>query len=146
MDGLSFQVIGNKRSAVLPVTFTVDLEDPTERYSSDGRYVRLTRDILDMCDEIGCKATFFVVGQAALAVPSLMRDITSRGHEIAYHSHAHVPLTLENASKFGVQSQADRSGLEQMTGKPVIGFRAPCYSLTRDSLWTLDVIKKRMRI
>jgi peptidoglycan-N-acetylglucosamine deacetylase len=124
----------------MPVTFTIDLEDPTGFYAADGRYIALTRRLLDLCDEMRCRATFFTVGSVAEAAPQLVRDIAARGHEIAYHSHAHVPLTEEIPERFRRESRADKERLEQLCGKAVIGFRAPRFSLTKQSMWALDIL------
>jgi polysaccharide deacetylase family protein (PEP-CTERM system associated) len=122
------------------ISFTIDLEDPTGRYEPDGRYVAMTRRILAMCDEFRRPATFFVVGRVAQAVPDLVKEIASRGHEVAYHSHAHVPLTQEEPDRFRRESREDKDRLAQLAGKNVAGFRAPCFSLTPKSVWTLDVL------
>jgi len=122
------------------ITFTIDLEDPSERYAPDGRYVAMTRRILDLCEEMDRKATFFTIGRVAEAAPQLIRDIAARGHEIAYHSHNHVSLTKEEPGRFRRESLADKDRLEQLSGQSVIGFRAPRFSLTPQSLWTLDIL------
>ena len=125
----------------MAVTFTVDLEDPSERYDPDGRFVVMTRRILDLCDSMGqCKATFFVVGRVAEAVPQLVYEIALRGHEIAYHSHNHVSLTNETPDRFLRESREDKDRLEQLAGKKVLGFRAPRFSLTPKTMWALDVL------
>jgi len=124
----------------MPITFTIDLEDPSERYAVDGRYIAMTRRILDLCDEVNCKATFFTIGRIAQSTPQLLRDISAKGHEIAYHSHNHVSLTKEEPSRFRQESMEDKDRFEQLTGQSVIGFRAPRFSLTPQSLWTLDVL------
>ena len=124
----------------MAVTFTIDLEDPTELYAADGRYVMLTKRLLDMCDQIGCKATFFTVGRVAQAAPKLIGEIATRGHEVASHSHAHVPLTEENPERFRRESRSDKDRMEQICGKAVVGFRAPRFSLTPKSRWAVDVL------
>jgi peptidoglycan-N-acetylglucosamine deacetylase len=123
------------------ITLTIDLEDETLRYAPDGRYVPMTRRILDMCDALdNRKATFFTIGRVAQAAPQLIRDIAAKGHEIAYHSHNHVSLTKEDPARFRKESAEDKDRLEQLAGKSVIGFRAPRFSLTPQSLWALDVL------
>jgi len=125
----------------MSITFTVDLEDPSERYAPDGRFVVMTRRILDFCDSMDHrKATFFVVGRVAEAIPQLIQDIASRGHEIAYHSHNHVSLTKEMPDRFLRESREDKDRLEQLIGKGVIGFRAPRFSLTPKTMWALDIL------
>ena len=123
-----------------PITFTVDLEDPTGRYAPDGRYIAMTRRILALCDELGRKATFFTIGRVAQSAPDLIRDIAARGHEIAYHSHNHVSLTKEEPARFRRESLDDVQRLQQLSGQKIIGFRAPRFSLTPQSLWALDVL------
>lgn len=124
----------------MTVTFTIDLEDPTERYEPDGRYAAMTRRILDLCNACHRRATFFTVGRVAEAAPQLIRDIAGKGHEIAYHSHAHIPLTQEDPARFRRESKEDKDRLEQLAGKSVVGFRAPGFSLTRQSLWAIDIL------
>jgi peptidoglycan-N-acetylglucosamine deacetylase len=122
------------------ITLTMDLEDPNERYEPDGRYASMTRRILDLCEDLNRRATFFTIGRVAEAAPQLIRDIAARGHEIAFHSHAHVPLTEEDPARFRHESKTDKERLEQLAGKSVTGFRAPRFSLTPKSLWALDVL------
>ncbi|MDX2029005.1 MAG: polysaccharide deacetylase family protein [Alphaproteobacteria bacterium] len=124
------------------ISFSIDLEDPSERYDPNGRYVAMTRRILDMCVETNCRATFFTVGKIAEVAPQLIRDITARGHEIAYHSHAHVPLTQENPERFRREGQQDKDRMEQLAGKSITGFRAPAFSLTPHTIWALDILKE----
>jgi polysaccharide deacetylase family protein (PEP-CTERM system associated) len=122
------------------ITFTVDLEDPTARYETSGRFRTMTRRILAMCREFQRPATFFVIGRIAEAAPDLIQEIARDGHEIAYHSHAHVFLTHEDPARFRRESREDKDRLEQLAGKSVLGFRAPGFSLTPHSVWALDVL------
>lgn len=122
------------------ITLTIDLEDASLRYAPGGRYDAQTRHILDLCEAGGHKATFFIVGRLAEAAPQLVRDIAARGHEIAYHSHNHVSLLKEEPARFKAESRADKDHLEQLAGKSVVGFRAPCFSLTPKSAWALDIL------
>ncbi len=121
---------------------TIDFEDPTFAYEPDGRYVAMTRRILDFCDAHQVKATFFTVGRIAAAAPDLVRDIAARGHEIGYHSHTHLPLTKEHPEIFFREAYVDKDRLEQTTSSPVLGFRAPCYSLAQPTLWALEKLDK----
>jgi polysaccharide deacetylase family protein (PEP-CTERM system associated) len=122
------------------ISFTIDLEDPTGHYDPDGRFIALTMRILDLCDEIACRATVFTVGRVAQVAPKLIKAIASRGHEIAYHSHAHVPLTEEQPTRFFHESKSDKDLLEQLSGQKIIGFRAPRFSLTPQSMWAIDIL------
>lgn len=125
------------------ITLTIDLEDPDEAYAPDGRYVTMTEKVLALCEETGRKATFFTVGKAAQAAPNLMKRIVEYGHELAYHSHAHVSLTEETPASFAHACTEDKDRFEQLTGTPVLGFRAPRFSLTPETIWATDVLKEK---
>lgn len=123
-----------------PLTLTVDFEDPTESYKPDGRYVALTERLLDLCDETGRKATFFTIGRLADSAPDLIRRIAQRGHEIAYHSRAHLSLTEETPERFAREVAQDKDRLQQLAGHDVTGFRAPRFSLTPVTLWATEIL------
>ena len=75
------------------------------------------------------KATFFVLGWVAEKVPHLVREIIARGHEVASHGCRH-DLPLKMSINLLRKDLADsRKKLEAMTGKPIIGFRAPSFSI-----------------
>lgn len=122
------------------VTFSLDLEDHRFDRSGPRRYDSVTRRLADFLDEIGVRGTIFVVGEIAREEPALIRDLAERGHEIAFHSYYHRPLVNETVHQFRTESAAGKSELEDLIGKPVTGFRAPVFSLTRASLWAVDVL------
>jgi len=122
------------------ITLTIDLEDPTGLYEADGRTIMLTRRLLDLFSALERRATFFVVGRMAEAAPDLIKDIAAKGHEIAYHSHGHIPLTEEIPARFRRESMVDKDRLEQLAGAKVTGFRAPQFSLTPKSMWALNIL------
>jgi peptidoglycan-N-acetylglucosamine deacetylase len=127
---------------VKAITLTIDLEDPTDAYSPNGRWVQMTHRVLNFCDKVKHRATFFTVGRIAGAAPELVKTIAARGHEIAYHTRGHVPLTEENPKTFRRETREDKDRLEQLTGQPVIGFRAPGFSLTPHATWALDILNE----
>ncbi len=120
--------------------FTLDLEDHRPNDAHEKRYPIVTRAILDFLDERNISATVFVLGRLAINEPDLIREIGNRGHEIAFHSFAHVPLTQESPALFRSQTAEHKKRLEDLVGQPVIGFRAPIFSLTSASLWAVDVM------
>lgn len=123
-----------------PITLTIDLEDPLQEYATTGRYVDITKHILDLCLALNCKATFFVVGKLARSNPSLIQTIVQHGHEIAYHSHNHVPLTKDTPLNFKAQTAEDKIFIEQISGQPLLGYRAPCFSLTPQTQWATNIL------
>jgi peptidoglycan/xylan/chitin deacetylase (PgdA/CDA1 family) len=55
----------------------------------DGPDPVTTTTLLDLLDELGAKATFYVVGFRAEAYPEVVREISRRGHELGAHSYSH---------------------------------------------------------
>lgn len=87
--------------------------------------------ILDLCDDTGVKATFFVLGLLAEQRPHLVKAIAVRGHEIASHSLRHRLVHSMSTADF-VEDLADsKKLLEDLSGTPVVGFRAPEFSVQR---------------
>ncbi len=124
------------------ITFSLDLEDHRADVTGNRRYPFVTRKILKFLEEKNVKGTFFTVGKIADEEPGLIREICDHGHEIAFHSYCHRPLTMENRSSFRAESQNGVSRLEDLIGTKVYGFRAPNFSLTSESLWVVDELRE----
>jgi polysaccharide deacetylase family protein (PEP-CTERM system associated) len=98
------------------------------------RVVSATRVILDLLAEREVPATFFILGWVAEREPALVKEIVDRGHEIAAHGYGHVlPMQLTGL-EFRDDVLRARKVLEGLTGKPVLGYRAPSFSLDHDHL------------
>src|SRR5204862_2870610 len=122
------------------VTFTLDLEDHRQSDADEIRYPAVTRSVLDFLDARGVRGTFFVVGETAEAEPELVREVAARGHEIALHGWRHVPLTELDAPGFRADVIRGKALLEELAGRPVVGFRAPIFSMVPESRWTTEVL------
>jgi polysaccharide deacetylase family protein (PEP-CTERM system associated) len=121
------------------ITFTLDVED----YSDPGtepRALASTRRILAYLAERNVRGTFFLVGELADANPELVIDIANGGHEVALHGHRHAPLTEIGPDAFRREITDARARLEARAGRPVIGFRAPTFSLVPSTVWAADVL------
>src|SRR4051812_6514780 len=57
--------------------------------AQQSRVVRNTSRILDLLQDHGARATFFVLGWVAERQPDLIRRIAAGGHEIASHGYGH---------------------------------------------------------
>lgn len=107
-----------------------------------SRVARQTQDMLDLLEAHQTRATFFVLGWVAERFPQLVRDLAARGHEIASHGYRHrliYHLSPETFRDYTVRSKAI---LEDLTGKPVLGYRATSFSVVRESWWALDIIRE----
>ena len=122
------------------LTFTYDLEDNRTSAHQEKRYAKITNEVLDLLGKNEIRGTFFVVGELAKADPGLIREISDRGHEIACHSFDHTPVIQQTREQFMSDTLQAKSILEDITGRDVVGYRAPIFSLTRDALWAVDCL------
>lgn len=99
-----------------------------------------TLRVLDLFDELGLKATFFVLGWVAERLPRLTQEIARRGHEVACHGYGHQRVYTLSPQEFRADLTRARALLQDQSGQPVNGYRAPSYSITNASLWALDIL------
>ncbi len=131
---------------------TVDVEDyfhvtalePHIPRSAWGRWpVRVeanTRRVLELLGRHGARATFFVLGWVAERFPGLVREIAAAGHEVASHGWDHRRLTGLTPEDFRRDVLRARILLEDVTGMPVRGYRAPSFSITARTRWAHAVL------
>lgn len=133
----------NGGPARAPVLFSLDLEDHLEQYPADGgRYQDITMRLLDVLEQRGVRGTVFTVGRVAETAPWLVQEVARRGHEVACHSQNHVPLTRETAASFREGTARAREALQQASGQPVAGYRAPVFSLTPAVAWAVPLLEE----
>lgn len=96
--------------------------------------------ILALFDSMDVHATFFTLGWVAERHPAIIRRISDAGHEIASHGMRHVRVINQDRATFRADVTRSRAILEDITGRPVIGYRAASYSIGADNLWALDVL------
>jgi len=135
-----------------PVTnaLTVDFEDwyqgleiPLERWGEfEDRLAGATRRLLALLAAARVRATFFVLGWAAERHPDLVREVAAAGHEIGTHGWSHTFVYRLTPARFREELTRSVELLESLAGRPVIGHRAPFFSITRESLWALDVLRE----
>ncbi len=135
-----------------PVALTVDLEEhfqvtgfesviPRERWLSYGsRLERNTDRLLDVLGTYGATATFFVLAWNAERHPGVIKQIHDAGHEVACHSYAHRLVYQQTPEAFRQDTRKAKDVLESLIGERVGGYRAPSFSITRKSLWALDIL------
>ena len=123
------------------ITFTYDLEDHSHDTDNPKRYPVITEKLLDFLESRGIRCTVFVLGELAGNNPSLIKKIADRGHEVGFHTYRHQHLTHESPDNFRRETDYSKKMMEDLIGAPITGFRAPAFSLTRDSVWVLDILK-----
>lgn len=116
------------------ISLTVDIEqfDPAD---GRGRYIRVLEPLLQRLDEWKSRATFFVVGELVSQSAPLLRLLHQNGHEIALHGYTHRFLRDLHHDEFEREVAQGRDAIEQLVQTPVVGFRAPYFSLTKETPW-----------
>jgi polysaccharide deacetylase family protein (PEP-CTERM system associated) len=100
----------------------------------EPRVERNTDELLRILDEAQAKATFFVLGWIARRHPRLVRHIAAGGHEVASHTDLHHLLHRLSRRELVADLARARDSLEQVTGRPVLGVRAPAFTITDEAL------------
>jgi polysaccharide deacetylase family protein (PEP-CTERM system associated) len=131
---------------------TIDLEDyyhvsafrdtvAEEQWGAQqSRVERNTDLLLTWLDDAGCKATFFTLGWVAERHPNIIRRIAQEGHEVACHSLRHRIVYEMSPEEFREDTRRAKELLENLGGSPVRGYRAPSFSITKNSLWAFEVL------
>jgi len=101
---------------------------------------RCTRQLMDLLDRFRTKGTFFFLGEVARAYPQLVRDVAAGGHELGVHGFRHVPVYTLSPEQFRREIVDAKRCLEDLSGAPVVGHRAPAFSFRADTLWAFDVL------
>jgi polysaccharide deacetylase family protein (PEP-CTERM system associated) len=114
--------------------------DPATWDRFSPRVERNTERLLDLFDERGVLATFFVLGWVAERCPGLVRAIANRGHEIACHGYSHQLVYRQTPAVFREETVRAKACLEDQVQRPVLGYRAASYSIVKRSLWALDTL------
>jgi polysaccharide deacetylase family protein (PEP-CTERM system associated) len=113
---------------------------PEEWPGLESRVVYTTERLLDVLAEGRTAATFFVLGWVAARHPQLVRAIQDRGHEVACHGYGHQMITRESPTQFAEDVRRAKKTIEDVIGGAVIGYRAPTFSVVRETLWSLEVL------
>lgn len=132
--------------------FTVDVEEyfqvgvfddviPRERWDSMPSRVAASVDLLlELLDRHRALGTFFTLGWIAERHPGVVRRIVEAGHEIASHGWWHRKVMTLSSDEFRRDVRDSKAILEDVSGEPVMGYRAPNFSITPGTEWAFDVL------
>ncbi len=132
--------------------FTVDVEEYFQvsalaphvpRRSWEQIPSRLERGmtrLIDICAQGNVLGTFFTLGWIARYHPAIIRRLSEAGHEIASHGWGHERVSTLTPQQFRTSVRDSKRELEDLTGRPVIGYRAPSFSIVRGGEWALDIL------
>jgi len=96
--------------------------------------------LLELLHAHRARGTFFVLGWVAERNPDMVRSIARAGHEVASHGWDHVRVTEQTPAEFRASIRESKRLLEDLSGQPVLGFRAPSFSITPGHEWALDAL------
>lgn len=105
-----------------------------------SRVVAQTERLLDQLEAHGARGTFFTLGSVAQRFPRLIRAIVARGHELASHGWDHRCVYELGAEGFRQDLRRAKRALETAAGRAVRGYRAPNYSIRRDTPWAFEIL------
>ena len=132
--------------------FSVDVEEyfhvsafePFVRYDAwtgfESRVSGSVTRLLELLARFQSRATFFMLGWLADRQPALVHRIAAAGHEIASHGWDHARVTAQTPVAFRDSIRRTKIVLEDLAGTPVVGFRAPSFSIVPGREWALDVL------
>ena len=142
----------NTRYKPICNAFSVDVEDyfHVSAYSRviarrdwdsfPSRVEANTQAMMEVLAEAEVKGTFFVLGWVAERFPCLVSEIAAQGHEIACHGYSHKLIYRQSRQQFTEEAHRAKSLLEDISGAAVNGYRGASFSITRESLWALEVL------
>jgi polysaccharide deacetylase family protein (PEP-CTERM system associated) len=108
----------------------------------ESRVERNTMRLLSLFRQRNVQATFFVLGWVADRFPDLVKEVERHGHEIATHGYSHRLLTFMQPEEFRADLLRSLEALAKATSQKVLGFRAPSFSLTKKTMWAVEILKE----
>lgn len=115
-------------------------ENPNKWGSYERRIEDSTLTLLNLLKEKESFATFFVLGDVAKNNPALVQKIANDGHEIGSHSVEHKFIYSQTPSEFRFDLKHSLNLLSSITNQQIVSFRAPYFSITKNSLWAFDIL------
>ncbi|MEW4568953.1 XrtA system polysaccharide deacetylase [Tautonia sp. JC769] len=140
-----------KGAAPFIVSFDVEEHDRIEaaagldldsnlRGQYSQRMTASTEWILEELERQEIRATFFILGTVARSNPHLVRAVHRAGHEVASHGWDHQRLHRMTPETFQDDLRLSLDALQDITGEPVLGYRAPTFSVVRKTAWAIDIL------
>jgi polysaccharide deacetylase family protein (PEP-CTERM system associated) len=109
-------------------------------HAMESRIEANTQNVLGILADCGVTGTFFVLGWIAEKHPEIVRAIGEAGHEVASHGYDHHLVYRQTPEEFRADIRRAKKILEDVLGKPILGYRAPTFSITRRSQWAHRIL------
>lgn len=146
---------GGKTGVMRSNALTIDVEEHFQVHNLEGavrredwdrqpsRVVANTRLLLGLLADHDVRATFFVLGWVAERHPDLVREIGAAGHEVGTHGYAHQLIYRQTPAEFDDDIGRAVEAILRAGGPAPIGYRAPGFSITAQSMWATEILQKR---
>lgn len=105
-----------------------------------ARVISNVEVLLDLFSRYNVHATFFILGEIAATYPALVKKIASFGHELGVHGYNHDQIFKLDPAKAREDIHRAKALIEEVTGEAVYGFRAPAFSINKETSWVLDIL------
>ncbi len=105
-----------------------------------SRVVANTHCLMKLLDRHQTRGTFFILGWVAERHPQLVKEIQRAGHEIGCHSYWHKLVYDLTPEEFRTDLVRGRDVLQEITGDAINLYRAPSFSITKQSTWAIDIL------
>jgi len=134
-----------------PAAMSIDVEDwfqvenlraaiPRDSWDEqESRVVANTEQMLEILAARDIRCTCFILGWVADRQPELIKRIADAGHEIASHGYGHDLIYNLSEDEFRADVDTTKKMLEDLTGQPVRGYRAPSFSITD---WAIPILQE----
>ena len=139
----------------LPIhAMTCDVEDyfqvsafegliPRSRWSDVACRIPQNVDkTLQLLSDNNAKATFFTLGWVAQRHPEVVRLIAAEGHEVASHGMCHRRVWSQEPDEFRKDASQARDLLQDITGVPILGYRAASWSIDKRTPWAHEILSE----
>ncbi len=113
--------------------------DPSQWESSERRVEQNIDRMLELLQANNVQCTCFILGWIAERHGNAIKRIAEAGHEIASHGYNHQLVYDQSHEEFRKDISETKLLLENLTGKEVRGYRAPCFSITD---WSIDILQE----
>lgn len=142
-----------KSSWTVRHALTVDVEEWFHGLSSTGanpelwhrfeRRIGVGMDVLLHMLHTRCvKCTAFVVGDVAAESPQVVRRLVEEGHRIGCHGNVHGSVERMTPMHFELDVTSNIKAIRSAIGEsvPILGFRAPAFSMSRSTEWAIPIL------
>jgi len=146
---MQFKYKSMKEKPEIKNALSIDFEDWFHgmlqvNYTEWGKYEsRLRKNldfILNLLKTSNTKATFFILSHIAEKFPQMVEEIARDGHEVASHGYHHRPIFEQTPQEFKDDVSRSKDMIEGIIKDRIVGYRAPFFSVRKDTLWALDVL------